>query len=164
MYRLEAFSAEKRTQLPRLQAPLTGRDQELNKLLGWVDEMISSRHKQIIAVTGEGWSGQVSFGAKLARTARKRFSLSSDWLTGYARSYGQPTYGLILEIVRELIGIVDGDDANGLLAQARPLSGKNLGDEEANLVRPVVAAAGLSGVILGLDLSLRQGAVNGSIS
>jgi class 3 adenylate cyclase/tetratricopeptide (TPR) repeat protein len=157
MLRLEAFSGESDSPLPRLQAPLTGRQTELDKLLARTDEMISGSHKQIIAVTGEGGVGK----SRLVQSWREQLKNSAapiiDWLAGYGRSYGQPTYGLVVEIARELIGVEDGDGPAVCWRKVDRYLGQNWAEGETPPDRLLQRQACL-GFFLGLDLSLRQGA------
>lgn len=158
MLRLEAFSGESEHRLPRLQAPLTGRQTELGKLLDRAEEMISGRHKQIIAVTGEGGVGK----SRLVQSWREQLENSAapliDWLAGYGRSYGQPTYGLVSEIARELVGIKDGDEPAVCWRKVDRYLGQTWVGEEANRSDLLLQRQAYLGAFLGLDLSLRQGA------
>ena len=169
-YCLEAFLAEAQQPLPRLQAPLIGRQQELNKLLVWTDALLYGGGKQIIAITGEGGVGksrlvqswQEAIGGKRSSSsgdlADENAARNSHWFTSYARSYGQATYGLFLDIVQDLVGIMADDEQAVCWRKLDRYLGQSLVSSEEQMADLLLQQQAYLGSFLGLDLALRPGA------
>jgi class 3 adenylate cyclase/tetratricopeptide (TPR) repeat protein len=92
--------------IPGLAAPMVGRAQELACLRRVADDLITKQRGRIVLVTGNAGIG------KSRLTAELKNYLANRWATvieGACLSYGQPAYGVFLELLRALFDIADDD-------------------------------------------------------
>ncbi len=92
--------------IPGLSAPMVGRQEELARLRQIVDMLTTRRYGHIVLVTGNAGIG------KSRLTAELKGYLADKWATvleGACLAYGQPTYGVFLQILRALFGIAEND-------------------------------------------------------
>jgi class 3 adenylate cyclase/predicted ATPase len=92
--------------IPGLSAPMIGRETEFARVRQAADELITQRRGKIVLVTGNAGIG------KSRLTSELKNYLADKWVTileGACLAYGQPAYGVFLQILRALFDIRDGD-------------------------------------------------------
>jgi class 3 adenylate cyclase len=133
-----------------LQAPLIGRDRELNELTGLLDEALETTTPRFVLVYGPAGIGKSRLTQEFLAAARERRELSV--LTGRCLATGRGiTYWALAEILCQAFGISLDDSAEEagrqLLSGARALlAGLALPEEE--LERTVFALASTAGIAL----------------
>lgn len=159
MYRLTAFSEGAQRPLPHLQAPLIGRQDILEDLKARTNNMLYGGIKQVIAIIGEGGVGKSRLVQSWQEDMETIVSTAKAplWLTSYARSYGQPTYGLFLDIVRGLVGITGNDEQADCWHKLDRYVGQQLIGSETFTADLLLQRQAYLGSFLGLDMSLRHG-------
>ena len=124
----------------RLDAPLVGREGELERLVGAFRQTVADRSSALYTVLGVAGVGKSRLTAEFEALVGPEASV----LHGHCLSYGEGiTYWPIGEIVRSAAGIVESDGAEAARLKVREL----LGDErEADVLAARVSSAiGLSG-------------------
>ncbi|MCI0475018.1 MAG: tetratricopeptide repeat protein [Anaerolineales bacterium] len=92
--------------VPGLSAPMVGRAEEFARVRGVVDDLMTNRRGRIVLVTGNAGIG------KSRLTSELKGYLANKWVTvleGACLAYGQPAYGVFLQILKTLLGIGDND-------------------------------------------------------
>ncbi len=93
----------------RIDSPMVGRASELAELERTFERVASERACRLVTVSGEAGIGKTRLVDEFAR----RVADSSLVLVGRCLSYGDAiTYWPIAEVVRDVAGILDGDDAS----------------------------------------------------
>ncbi|MDX1415144.1 MAG: adenylate/guanylate cyclase domain-containing protein [Candidatus Promineifilaceae bacterium] len=135
---------ESRQDYGRLQAPLTGRNQEMNELAGALSRL-QAGYGQVICLIGEGGIGKSRLVRELARLSRG-FRAGTNWyLTeSYSFEASQP-YGLFQRLLRRVGGIAR-DDAPPVFSQKIDKLTAVLPEERREQTADVLAALfGLAG-------------------
>ena len=97
-WRLEEILENAPPYARRLDAPLVGREQELERLLGAYANALADRHCRVVTVVGEAGIGKTRLARELAASVRDEARV----LVGRCVSYGEgATYLPITEIVRQ---------------------------------------------------------------
>ncbi len=92
--------------IPGLTAPMVGREQEYARVRQAIDELTNQRRGRIVLVTGNAGIG------KSRLTSEIKSYLANKWATvieGACLAYGQPAYGVMLQILRALFGLREND-------------------------------------------------------
>lgn len=92
--------------VPGLTAPMIGREHEYARVRQIIDELVSQQRGRIVLVTGNAGIG------KSRLTSEIKSYLANKWATaleGACLAYGQPAYGVILQILRALFDLRDND-------------------------------------------------------
>ncbi len=92
--------------IPGLSAPMIGREEEFARVRRVVDDLATNRRGRIVLVTGNAGIG------KSRLTSELKGYLANKWATvleGACLAYGQPAYGVFLQILKSLFGIADND-------------------------------------------------------
>ncbi|MCL4395861.1 MAG: tetratricopeptide repeat protein [Chloroflexi bacterium] len=92
--------------IPGLVAPMVGRAQELARLERAADELLEHGRGQIVLVTGNAGIGK----SRLTAEVKRHLSDGrAAVLEGACLSYGQPAYGVFLQLLKSLFAVEDGD-------------------------------------------------------
>jgi len=115
--------------IPGLSAPMVGRAAEFKRVCGAVDNLVTQRHGRIIMVTGQAGIGKSRLTSELkGYLAAKRVTL----LEGACLAYGQPAYGIFLQILKSFFGIT-GDDPEEIAREKVERLVQNLVPADASL-------------------------------
>jgi class 3 adenylate cyclase/tetratricopeptide (TPR) repeat protein len=118
----------------RLDSPLVGRERELERLSGALDETVHTRTCRLVTIVGEAGVGKSRLIDEFVRTHGEL-----SFLRGRCLAYGDGiTFWPLAEAVRQAAGIVERDTTESALAKLSTLSG----DAEAEA--RVASAIGLS--------------------
>jgi class 3 adenylate cyclase/tetratricopeptide (TPR) repeat protein len=143
-YRLHQVAAGAEGHLRRLDAPMVGRERELDVLHQAFDRAVSARSCQLFTILGAAGVGKSRLVAEFLGAVRDRARV----VRGRCLSYGDGiTYWPAAEIVRQAAGIEDGDSAE----RAR----ERIDSFVAGLPEAAAIARGLVGLI-GLEASAAQ--------
>ncbi len=92
--------------IPGLSAPMVGRQEEFARVRQIVDELASRQRGGIALVTGNAGIGKSRLTTELKGYLSNK---SARVLEGACLAYGQPTYGVFLQILKSLFGLADDD-------------------------------------------------------
>ena len=106
--------------------PLVGRDAELDRLRGVLDELVSGRG-QIVFLVGDMGIGKSRLLAELSELAGERVT----WLEGHCLSYGGLLTWPFVEIVRNWLELREGEPEIAVRTKARAKLGLTLGADLA---------------------------------
>lgn len=129
----------------RASTPLVGRDLELARIRGTLDELAAGRGG-VLLLTGEDGIGKT----RLLAEARAHVAERAAWLAGHCPSYGGDLlYAPFVEILRDWVGAAEGEAEIAVRTKARARLGAVLGEQRDRLLPPL---ARLLGVKLDEDL------------
>ena len=92
--------------VPGLSAPMVGREEEFARVRRVVDDLATNRRGRIVLVTGNAGIG------KSRLTSELKGYLVNRWATvleGACLAYGQPVYGVFVQILKACFGIAEND-------------------------------------------------------
>src|SRR3954470_24994105 len=90
------------------ESPLVGRDEELERILGFCEQMTAEQHPAFAALIGPAGIGK----SRLLAESLERLRAGHDVFVGSCLSYGEGiTYWAVVEVIKEAAGILHDDDA-----------------------------------------------------
>jgi class 3 adenylate cyclase/predicted ATPase len=115
--------------IPGLSAPMVGREEEFKHVCGVVDDLVTLRRGRLVLVTGQAGIGKSRLTSELkGYLADKRAIV----LEGACLAYGQPAYGIFLQILKSFFGII-GDDPEEIVREKIERIVQDLVPAEASL-------------------------------